>query len=314
MSPAGEAAASAARIPVPSALSALEGWVRDGETRFADLVPGTEKRIDWHDGVERTPVAVVYLHGFSATRQETAPLAADVARALGANAFHTRLTGHGLDGAALGRARLEDWLEDGREALAVGRLLGERVVVIACSTGATLAVALAMEAGSAAALMDALVLVSPNFGVANRTAAILNWRLGLPIARLMAGRERSFVPVNERHARFWTTRYPIEAIATMMQLLLRVARGDPAAVDVPVLTLYSPADAILDVAAIRRVHGAFPHPGNRLVAVENAEDPSQHVIAGDILSPSTTAAVATQIERFVAERLSLRGAAGAAAG
>jgi pimeloyl-ACP methyl ester carboxylesterase len=39
--------------------------------------------------------------------------------------------------------RAEQWLDDGRELLAVGRALGERLTLIGTSTGATLALALA---------------------------------------------------------------------------------------------------------------------------------------------------------------------------
>ena len=46
-----------------------------GQSREA-VVPGAEKRIRWFQGKEnsRTEFAVVYLHGFSATRQELAPV------------------------------------------------------------------------------------------------------------------------------------------------------------------------------------------------------------------------------------------------
>ncbi|MDD4273595.1 MAG: hypothetical protein PHG14_07705 [Desulfobacter postgatei] len=37
----------------------------------------------------------VYIHGFSATRKETAPLSDLVAKTLNANLFYTRLSGHG---------------------------------------------------------------------------------------------------------------------------------------------------------------------------------------------------------------------------
>ena len=63
----------------------------------------------------------------------------EVARALGANLFFTRLTGHGRTGAAMAEATAEDWLADMAEAMEIGRRLGQRVVVIGTSTGGTLA-------------------------------------------------------------------------------------------------------------------------------------------------------------------------------
>jgi hypothetical protein len=77
----------------------IETWLARSEQQVASqyaLIPETEKRVVWYQqpGM-RTDYAVVNLHGFSATRQETAPLAERVAAQLGANLFETRLSGHG---------------------------------------------------------------------------------------------------------------------------------------------------------------------------------------------------------------------------
>ena len=112
----------------------IEAWLADSEQQVAAqyaLIPDTEKRVTWHgDAGVRTRHAVVNLHGFSATRQETAPLAARVAIALGANLFETRLAGHGHTEQPMHGVRAEDWLADAAEALAVGARLGEKIVVI----------------------------------------------------------------------------------------------------------------------------------------------------------------------------------------
>ena len=121
----------------------------------------------------RTPYSVVYLHGFSATRQETAPLSEQVARALGANLFETRLTGHGLPGDSLDGVTARDWLEDAVEAFEIGRALGDSVIVIGTSTGGTLGAWLATMPAIADDGLHSLVLISPNFGPVDRAAALL---------------------------------------------------------------------------------------------------------------------------------------------
>ena len=128
----------------------------------------------------RTPLAVVYLHGFSATRQETAPFSARLARALGANLFEARLRGHGRSEAAMAEGTVEAWLEDGVEALAIGRRLGERVVLVGCSTGAALATW--MLANGHDQDVAGLVLFSPNFGTRHRGASLLTGPWGTQIA------------------------------------------------------------------------------------------------------------------------------------
>ena len=88
----------------------LDRYLAASEAQFADIVPNTEKAIIWAGASHvKTPVSVVYLHGFSATRQEVVPLADIVAAELGANLFYTRLTGHGRSGEAMAEATVNDW-------------------------------------------------------------------------------------------------------------------------------------------------------------------------------------------------------------
>lgn len=144
------ATAPAALVHLPSAPELPDNVVRWLENSEADvsattpIVDGAEKRIRWFGDLEgqRSEYVVVYLHGFSATRQEIAPVGEIIADALEANMFETRLEGHGLAERALTDASAEDWLVDGVESLAVGRALGEKIVLIGTSTGATLALAM----------------------------------------------------------------------------------------------------------------------------------------------------------------------------
>ena len=117
------------------------------EGRFDDITPGAEKRVVWAGQAEvRTAVSVLYIHGFSATSEEIRPVPDHVAEALGANLVFTRLTGHGRPGAAMLEATPKAWMQDTAEALAAAAQVGERVVVIANSTGATLATVAALDA------------------------------------------------------------------------------------------------------------------------------------------------------------------------
>jgi hypothetical protein len=78
----------------------LERYLADSEARYPDITPGAEKTIVWaHPNQRQTDLAIIYLHGYSATRQETAPLSDQLARQLEANLFYTRLSGHGRGGA-----------------------------------------------------------------------------------------------------------------------------------------------------------------------------------------------------------------------
>jgi alpha-beta hydrolase superfamily lysophospholipase len=281
--------------------SGLESYLRKSEARYPDIKPGTEKTIIWaHPSTKgQTVASVVYLHGFSASRQETAPLSEQIAARLAANLFYTRLRGHGRSGDALGEVTVNDWLNDAQEAMEIGKRLGNRVVLLGSSTGATLAAWMALQPQWQPHIL-AVVLISPNFGPRDTGAEVLLWPWGVQMIRLAVGKTRSFTPANEGHATYWTTRYPVKALSPMMGLVQLVRSKDLSQIKTPTLTIYSKADQVVDS---RKVEMFFEMLGSRqkkLLDVMSEDNPSQHVLAGDILSPSTTDRLTEDIVRFVA--------------
>ena len=291
------------RPTVPRNPEELDAYLRTSEARFDDLTPGTEKTIVWHDSTskQRTPLSVVYLHGFSASRQETAPLSDFVARALGANLFYTRLTGHGLPGAALGDASVNDWINDAIEALDVGHALGEEVVVIGTSTGATLATWV-LSHTEFQTNVRANVMISPNFAPKDRSARVALWPWGRQIIRAAIGKLRKWEPRNAEQERYWTTVYPVEAIVTMMSLVDVVDETDLSKLRTPTLVLYAELD---DVISVEKIKDRFVEIGAErkdLIAVDTSSVSDSHVIAGDIVSPARTQSVADKIVDWLSTR------------
>ena len=282
----------------------IEAYLADAERRAAEqfaLIPETEKRVTWHGAAgTRTPYAVVSLHGFSATRQETAPLAERVAAALGANLFETRLSGHGHAEQPMHAVRAEDWLADTAEALAIGARLGEKVVVIGTSTGGTLA--LAMSDHDTAAAVSDIVVISPNLQPSDAKAAWLTRPAGPLIARLLAGDTRSWEAHNEQQERYWSTSYPIEAAIEVMRLVDLLNARLPMALQQNLLVLLSPDDTVVSPEATRHAYARISAPRKLMLEIEDAGDPSNHVLAGDILSPAKTDQVAATIVDFVLRR------------
>jgi esterase/lipase len=282
----------------------IEAWLADSEERVAAqyaLIPDTEKRVTWHgEAGTRTAYAVVNLHGFSATRQETAPLAEHVATALGANLFETRLSGHGHTKQPMHEVRAEDWLADAAEALAIGARLGDRIVVIGTSTGGTLA--LAMSNHPAAETVSDIVLISPNIQPGDANAAWRTRPAGPLFARLVAGDTRSWTAYNEQQARYWSTSYPIEAAIEVMRLVDLMNARLPMRLEQNLLVLLSPRDTVVSPEATRQAYEQIDAPRKTLIEIEDAGDPSNHVLAGDILSPDSTDEVAAMIVDFVLRR------------
>jgi alpha-beta hydrolase superfamily lysophospholipase len=286
------------RAEAPTDLAQLDAWLVQSEGAFSGIRPGTAKGIVWaRPSKQRTPWAVVYVHGFSASRMETAPVADQIAASLGANLFYTRLTGHGLPAAAMGAATVQDWLVDMTEAVRIGQQLGERVLVIGCSTGATLATWLALRPEGQN--VAAYAFISPNFGPKDRRADIVNWPWGRQITALVQGPQRAS-PVNDpREAVAWTNPYPTAAIFPMMAMVKAVRESDLALFDKPVLMLYSDADETVDPQQTRAAFARIGAIHKTIEAVTYSRARGQHVLAGDIMAPEATTPMADSIIQWV---------------
>ena len=96
-----------------------EAYLARQERSVKSVRPGQEKEIIWADPAtkSKTPISIVYVHGFSASKWEVRPLPDKVAAALGANLFYTRLTGHGLRIAPMADVSVNAWVNDCAEAI-----------------------------------------------------------------------------------------------------------------------------------------------------------------------------------------------------
>ena len=263
------------------------------------IIQGTEKRIRWFGNSkgQRTRYAIIYLHGFSATRQEIAPVGELIADQLGANLFETRLSGHGHNVDALVDVTAEDWLADAVESLAIGKLLGERLVVIGTSTGATLA--LAASNHELFTDVDSLIMISPNFAPRDGMAELLVWPGGPQLARLVLGNTRSWTAANDLQDKYWSTTYPVAALVEMMRLVKRVRSQLPMQLEQAVLTLYSPKDQVVSIDRLRTSIAQIDSPRLRTVEIPGSGDPANHVLAGNILAADNNETIVNEIVDFV---------------
>ena len=276
----------------------LDSYLMDSESVFDDIVAGAEKKIIWVDSTkQKTPLSIVYLHGFSATRQETAPLSDSLARRWGANLYYARLAGHGRGDDAMGEPTVDDWFADTAEAIEIGRRIGERVVVIGTSTGGTLATWLAAQDEHEESLAG-VVLISPNYWPRATGVGLLLWPYGALIGKAVQGEYVEWEPQNEGHGTYWTNRYPVSAAVEMMRLVSYVNDIDLNTVDVPVLVIYSPNDGVVDPTYITAAYDEFGASSKQIIPVEQAESHNNHVLAGEILSPGDTGRLIQYIDTF----------------
>lgn len=281
-------------------LVALQSLLVKHEQNFPTLVVGAEKYIRFSapSRPKRTPYVVLYLHGFSACRQEISPVPEQIAKALHANYHATRLTGHGLDKGALPLARPEDWLRDVMEAWQVARQLGDKAIILATSTGGTLAAWLAQQAEVQDSL-HALLLISPNFQIYHWAAPTFTWPWSTKLLPRLNGPNHSWQPANDDEAKYWVYSYPISLVLKLAALVKAVRQSDISAIRAPTLFIYCDDDRIVNAkttdSLMRRWGSAIKH---RISAPPRA-DSNNHVITGDILCPDTTDQVVADCLSFV---------------
>ncbi len=267
-------------------LSNLDDRLAAREAAVPDLSSEVHKRVLWADKPkEKTDISVVYIHGFSASSEELRPFPDNVASGLNANLFFTRLAGHGQDYKAMGKASLAKWYADIDEAMDVGCALGKRIVVIACSTGAPLVLSRLEKKSRDVA---ACIFVSPNFGLSN---PVKNLLLNLPKIRywgpIVMGRSRGFEARSLAHKKYWTQSYGIEAVYTMMDAVRAATRVRVKSLTIPLAVIYCLEDKVVSPRKILSVFKRWGGPKERLL-MDKGDDPSGHLIIGDIMNPKQT--------------------------
>lgn len=274
---------------VPADSHALEQYVATREGRHR-LKPDNEARIVWHDSLHRkTPCSIVYLHGFSASRREGDPVAADFAARYGCNIFYSRLDGHGIDTTEplLTMTAAGLW-RDAREALSIGCALGEKVILVSTSTGGTLALKLAAEYPKE---VFALINMSPNIEINDRLAFLANNPWGLQLARKVKGGlyNHTSGEGDPQISRYWNTTYRLEAVAELQNLLeTTMTSATFRKIHQPVLNLYyykdeQHQDPTVRVAAILQMEKELGTPPGQKAAVA-IPGAGAHVLGSSLVS------------------------------
>ncbi len=231
------------------------------------------KSVMWAGDKFKTPLSIVYIHGFSASRLEIDPVISKTATALGANVFFTRLKAHGLTkGEDFAIVHARDWAVDVEEAIAIGQQIGERVIVVGMSTGAPLVLENVVRNLNlpSAKKVAALVLLSPNYEVLARGASILGGPFAGSIGRLIVGNEREFATSNPMHAERWTSRYRVEGLFAMQQTVAIMQKLDLSKIIVPVLTVYSEFDDVVDTSRAVEIGKSFSNEQSKTVSLPEA--------------------------------------------
>lgn len=289
-------------VPVPRDLAPAElaHWLDARERAVPGLIEGTAAHIEFANPTSpaKTPLCFVYIHGFSATWPETAPVTSRLAAAFSANALQTRLAGHGTGPDAM-VAPAEQWLASATEAWEIATQLGDHIVLVATSTGAPLSVWLA-SLPDVAERLHALLFMSPNFRIRTRFDFLLTAPWSPRWIHLVIGRYRQWQPANEGEAKFWTWRYSTLALIEMQKIVDWARRQRLGDYTVPLAIMYMKHDPTIDPAAAIAAFDAWGAAHKALIPVTVDGDEAQHVFVGDIDGPQRTDWCVDQFTRFLA--------------
>lgn len=272
---------------ISASLSNMEQYVEKMDEGL-QLKEDNHSRIIWaeENKKERTAAVVLYLHGFSSSWYEGYPVNVNFAKQFGCNLFLPRLADHGIetDDALMNMTPDALW-ESAKEALMVARGLGRKVIIMATSTGGTLALQLAADFPE---YVDGLILYSPNIQINNQAAFLLSKPWGVQIGRKVnGGRYRILAEdAGSKYCQYWDCKYRMEATVYLQQLLdVTMKKETFSSVEVPVFIGYyykdkDNQDEIVKVSAMKKMFKqlgtteeykkqmAFPEAGDHVIASE----------------------------------------------
>jgi pimeloyl-ACP methyl ester carboxylesterase len=183
-----------------------------------DLKPDNEAKIVWAnpDKKDKTEYVLIYIHGFSASCKEGYPVNYNFAKRYGMNLFCARLAEHGLSGEApLEKLTPENYFNSAKRAVELGRLLGDKVILMSTSTGGTLSLKLAADNPD---LIDALILYSPNVDVVDKKAHLMSSKFGYFIGRVINGKMITYDDPPEVQ-KYWQSFYHLNGVRSMIILV-----------------------------------------------------------------------------------------------
>lgn len=293
---------------LPQTFAQLEKYITEEEAKHK-LKPDNEARIIWQNdsSKEITEYAVVYIHGFSASQEEGDPVHQNFAKKFGCNLYLARLAEHGIDTVdALINMTGEKLWNTAKQAFAIGKKIGKKVILMSTSTGGTLALKLAATYPEIAGL----ILFSPNIEINDRNAWLLNNPWGLQIAKLVKG--SAFVYSKDTSAdykKYWYPAYRMESVVQLEELLESTMKASLfEKITQPVLLLYyykdeENQDPVVKVSAMKRMFSQLGTSAElkREVAIPDA---GNHVI-GSYIKSKDFVSVEAACEKFGIEILNL---------
>ncbi|MCD2401165.1 alpha/beta hydrolase [Borreliella bissettiae] len=235
---------------IPKNIEEIDSYLLKEELQF-NLENNTKKEIIWYkEKAQKTSYSVVYIHGFGASKNEIYPVPNNIAKALNANIFFTRLKGHGINNKNAFRGiTTQDWLKDIDEAINIGKLIGDKLILIGTSNGGAASIwALANYPNE----INSVVLISPNIFPYDKRTNIVYYPWGRQIAYLITGgynkfetkeyKRKEHMSINSHSSKV----QHVDAVIAMMGLVTLLNSYNFDEIKIPLIIAHTPNDHTVD--------------------------------------------------------------------
>lgn len=283
-------------------LAELEEWLKNRETKTENLIQSANAHIHWADKKVKTPISFLYIHGFSASWQETAPLTQKLADKYSANVLQARVAGHGTGPCGM-LSSAEDWLQSVSDQFEIARNIGDKVVIVATSTGAALTTWLLSQEDTTKDVA-ACLFVSPNFRIRNPFGFLLTWPWAEHWIHFILGKNVKWAPKSSLEAEVWTHEYSTLALIEMQKTVDWANKQNFEDLNVPMALMYMENDETIHPPSAIKIFRRWGCKNKSLLKVAVDGDATDHVFVGDITAPHRLDWCIQQFQYFLTPILS----------
>ncbi|QFI14746.1 alpha/beta hydrolase [Borrelia sp. CA_690] len=261
---------------IPKNIEEIDNYLLKEELQF-NLEKNTKKEIIWNKEIQKTKYSVVYIHGFGASKNEIYPVPNNIAKALNANLFFTRLKGHGINNKNAFRGiTTQDWLRDIDEAIKIGKLIGDKLILIGTSNGGAASI---WASANYPDEINSVVLISPNIFPYDKRTNLVYYPWGRQIAYLITGGYNKFETKEGKRKEHMTIKsycsrvQHVDAIIAMMGIVTLLNSYNFDEIKTPLIIAHTPNDHTVDP---RRINEFIKNYGGKkkdipIILLENSD-------------------------------------------
>lgn len=228
----------------------------------------------------KSEYAILYIHGFGASRKEGEEVVDAVSEKWNANTYYLLLPGHGVSIEDHRDTPYTEYIQEVEETFQAMSLLGDKIIVVGTSMGGLLSTYLASKYSDK---IYALILASPYYDFDDPSGRLFFYPLGSSFVRTLLGEIRTSAKpkskMEEESYKYWLKGQYYQSLENLGNLKKLLAKEEIyTTVTCPTLLLYyykneTEKDKAASVPEMLKAFDTFgkattPNPKNRKVAIE----------------------------------------------